>query len=62
MANDNAVRNQKVFVTLQSILELQQRYVVAKDLVAQLDYTEAQVVRKRALREIIELLQLPMMQ
>lgn len=65
MEKNNAVRNQKVFVSLTSVLDLQERYlqIVAQ---AEKDYHSDKphgnsytVERKRAIEEVIDLLDLP---
>lgn len=65
MAKDNAVRNQKVFVSLGSVLELQQRYLnvvaMAKSVKLAQDPTsyDSLITQKRTLESIISLLELP---
>jgi hypothetical protein len=63
MATDKAVQNQKVFISLTSVLDLQERYFRVVSM-AQLDKQAERPVsmcleRKRAMEEVIDLLGLP---
>jgi hypothetical protein len=63
MAKDNAVQNQKVFVPLAAVLDLQERYlrtvsIVERDRSQNLP-CQLQIERKRSFEEVIDLLGLP---
>ena len=65
MAKDEAIRNQKVFVRLDNVMDLQRRYERAKTGYDKAVGDLAQSVwkaRKEAFEEVIAVLQLPMNQ
>lgn len=63
MAKDQAIQNQKVFVRLDNVLDLQRRFQRAKEWHEKADSDIAKAVwkaRKEAFEEVIAVLQLPM--
>jgi hypothetical protein len=68
MANDDAVRNQKAFIRMQAVLELQKRYLLTvqeewntrPDVgVSPGSTNQCLQERRRTLEQVIELLELP---
>jgi hypothetical protein len=64
MAKDASIQNQKVFVRLQSVLDLQKRYHETAKYHAQLKaqggtMAESVLERKRAFEMVIDILELP---